>query len=91
MGNAAVEPGHHLVAIKRSPEEWNSILEDFDDSSMSLASFCAERGLSPKKASNWPRRLRGDGGTGPSSPSNAPRICRWVSLDVHYGSILNLH
>lgn len=44
MGTISTEPGHNLVAIKRSPEDWESILKDFDDSGTSLASFCAERG-----------------------------------------------
>lgn len=49
MGSGTIETSHHLMAIKRSPVEWESILKELDDSGMSLASFCAERRLRPGK------------------------------------------
>ena len=93
MGNIPAEPGHHLVAIRRSPEEWESILKDFEDSGMSLASFCAERGISPKTASSWRRRLRQDPGDGAFVPIRAPEPSTpgWeVELELGGGAVLRL-
>jgi len=46
------------VGVRRSREEWESILERFEESGKSLREFCRAEGISAESIRRWRHRLK---------------------------------
>ena len=62
---------HSRRRIRRSPSEWQQLIDEQAGSGLSQSAFCAERGISVASFRNWKRRLASQ-----SQPAPEP----WLEL-----------
>lgn len=63
----------HRRRQKRSPEQWQQLLEAQAASGLSQAAFCSEHGLSKSSFQLWKRRMRASSSTG-IGPAPVPAL-----------------
>jgi hypothetical protein len=71
--------------IRRSPEQWQELIDEQARSGLSQADFCEREQLALSTFTNWKRRLSGRiGSTGSDEQASAPSP--WIELGAVAGS-----